>query len=288
MMTLGVVGLGRMGAPMASRLVTGGYRVAGFDVAGSANLAPPGVTPVASIAALAATSEVVLLSLPNGTIAHEVCNALTAPGSRARVVIELSTIGIAAASACAATLAAADIAYVDAPVSGGVAGAAGGTLTLMVACDSDRYRLVEPILRRFGSNLFHVGQRAGQGQAMKLLNNFISATALAATSEAAVFGVQAGLDLAQIIEVLNVSSGRTTASSDKFPRSVLTGRYDFGFAAALMTKDVQLYFESARAAAAPDGLAESVAALWRRFNMACPDADITALYRFLASEERAQ
>jgi 3-hydroxyisobutyrate dehydrogenase-like beta-hydroxyacid dehydrogenase len=284
MTPLGFVGLGRMGAPMAARLAATGHQVFGFDAAGSADRVPDGVTPAESIGALAA-AELVFLSLPYGAASQHICSSLAQiPYGQTRVVIDLSTIGMAAARSCAETLATADIAYVDAPVSGGVAGAQCGALSLMVACDSAHYRLVEPLLQALGKHCFHVGSAPGQGQAMKLLNNFVSATALAATSEATVFGVQAGLDLAQIIDVLNVSSGRTTASTDKFPRSVLPQRYDFGFAGALMTKDVQLYVESAFAEGAPNALAVAVAELWRRFDTACAGADFTYIHKFLENE----
>jgi 3-hydroxyisobutyrate dehydrogenase len=116
---------------------------------------------------------------------------------------------------------------------------------------------------------------------MKLLNNFVSATALAATSEAVVFGSRLGLDLTQMIDVLNASSGRTTASSDKFPRSVIPGTYDFGFAGALMAKDVTLYFEAAAADGAPRQVAERIAEVWTRFTVAHPDADFTFIHKYM-------
>jgi 3-hydroxyisobutyrate dehydrogenase len=119
---------------------------------------------------------------------------------------------------------------------------------------------------------------------MKLVNNYASAAALAATCEATVFGARMGLDLAMMVEVLNASSGRSAASEEKFPRSIIPGSYDFGFAGALMTKDVTLYLENATAAEAPHELAAAVAAVWQRFNAAHPDADFTAIHRYFAND----
>jgi 3-hydroxyisobutyrate dehydrogenase-like beta-hydroxyacid dehydrogenase len=154
---------------------------------------------------------------------------------------------------------------------------------MMVGVDAASFARLRPLLEVVARNCFHVGDAAGQGQAMKLLNNFVAATALAATSEAAVFGSRLGLDLRQMIDVLNVSSGRTTASSDKFPRSVIPGTYDFGFAGTLMAKDVALYLEAATADGAPRQIGECVAGVWRQFTAAHPDADFTFIHEHLAS-----
>jgi len=121
---------------------------------------------------------------------------------------------------------------------------------------------------------------------MKLLNNFLSATSFAATSEAVIFGAKMGLDLAQIIEVVNVSSGRSTASADKFPRSVIPRSYDFGFAGALMTKDVLLYLANARAAGTPREIGTVLARLWQRFSESCPGRDFTYFYQYLEDQNK--
>jgi 3-hydroxyisobutyrate dehydrogenase len=276
---LGFVGLGRMGAPIAWRLAGAGYRVVGYDAAGRRGDLGE-LAFAASSAAVAAEAEVVFLSLPDGAAVQAVCGQIVqAEGRRARVVADLSTIGIPAARACASLLDAAGMTYVDAPVSGGVAGARTGTLTMMVGADAASFAALRPLLELVARTCFHVGSVPGQGQAMKLLNNFVSATALAATSEAVVFGSRLGLDLSQMIDVLNVSSGRTTASSDKFPRSVIPGTYDFGFAGALMAKDVALYLEAAAADGAPRQVAERVAEIWNRFTAAHPDADFTYIHK---------
>src|SRR5262249_25591941 len=138
-----------------------------------------------------------------------------------------------------------------------------------------------PLLQILGRNVFHMGEAPGLGQAMKLLNNYVAATTLAATSEAVVFGARAGLDLQQMGDVLDVSSGMASASADKPPRCVVPRSYDYGFAGALMTKDVTLYLESAEATGVPREIAATVVALWQRFNRDNPGVDFTAMHRYL-------
>lgn len=281
--TLGFAGLGRMGGPMSARLVAAGYPLVGYDPAGTLERLPEGAADAESVEDLAARADVLLLSVPDGAASRDICRRVAAAGDRrCTTVIDLSTIGIAAARECAALLATAGVAYIDAPVSGGVAGARAGTLAMMIGAPAALVDAVDPVLAVIAARRFRMGDAPGQGQAMKLLNNYAGAAALAATAEAAVFGMRLGLDLAMIIDVLNASSGRSTASDDKYPRSVLPGTYDFGFAAALMTKDVGLFLESASEAGTPRALAEATAALWRRFNAAMPGADFTAIHAYLA------
>ena len=280
--TLGFIGLGRMGGPMAVRLVAAGYRLAGYDSAGTATRLPSGATVAGSAAGVARDADVVCLSLPDGAASRAVCAEIARePNRRAATVVDFSTIGIPAARDCAAILRGTGVEYVDAPVSGGIAGARGGTLAVMVGASATAFEALEPLLAVVAANRFRVGDEPGQGQAMKLLNNFLAATGLAATSEAVLFGARMGLDLRQMVDVVNVSSGRNGATLDKFPRSVIPGTYDYGFAAALMAKDVTLYQESVAAVGTPDMLGELVTALWQRFNAACPGKDFTYIYEYL-------
>lgn len=280
--TLGFAGLGRMGGPLSRRLVEAGYAVVGFDAAGTAERLPAGATAAGSIEELARRTDTLFLSVPDGAVSRTICGQIAATADcRTGTVVDLSTIGIAAARGCADLLNAAGVAYVDAPVSGGVAGASSGSLAMMVGAPATLFEELEPALAVLARHRFRVGDAPGQGQAMKLLNNYVSAAALAATCEATVFGERLGLDLAKMVDVLNVSSGRSAASQDKFPRSVIPHTYDFGFAGALMTKDVSLYLENAEAANVPHDLAKGVAGLWQRFNAAHPSADFTYLHRYL-------
>ena len=279
---LGFAGLGRMGGPLSRRLVEAGHTLIGFDVAGTAQRLPAGATAATSIAELARATDVLFLSVPTGAASHSICvEVADTHDRRVSTVVDLSTIGIAAARGCAHLLDSAGVAYVDAPVSGGVGGASSGSLSMMIGAPEERVAELDPILAVLAKNRFRMGDEPGQGQAMKLLNNYVSAAALAATCEATVFGARQALDLTQMVEVLNVSSGRSAASQDKFPRSVIPGSYDFGFAAVLMTKDVALYLASADDAGVSHELAAEVTALWTRFNLAHPNADFTYLHKYL-------
>jgi 3-hydroxyisobutyrate dehydrogenase len=278
---LGFIGLGNMGGPMAGRLLEAGYPLVGYDVAGTEERLPRGARAAQSAEDVAQGADIVFLSLPDGPISRTVCGQVAgATGRRAHTVVDLSTIGIQAARDCAALLREAGITYVDAPVSGGVAGARSGSLSIMVGAPRDVFEALDPLLQPIARHRFLMGDAPGQGQAMKLLNNLVSATSLAITSEAVIFGARAGLDLAQVVDVLNASTGRTTASTDKFPRSVIPRTYDFGFAGALATKDLSLYLESAEAAGVPHCLAACVVAVWQRFNAAHPKADFTYIHRY--------
>jgi len=273
---------------MASRLLAAGWRVVGFDLAGTEQRLPEGATAAVSVAGVAAATETVLLSLPEGTAVDAVSKEIAASAERrAAVVIDTSTIGIEAAREAAATLAAANITYVDAPVSGGVSGAKTGSLAMMIATDAAVFDRHRPMLGAIAKNCFHVGEVVGQGQAMKLLNNFLSGTAMAATAEAISFGIDHGLDMAVMLDVLNVSSGQSTATSDKFLRRVLTGTYDAGFATRMISKDVKLYEQCVADSDATSVVGAVVSELLKRADAALPGSDFTRIYEFVRASRRA-
>src|SRR4029077_2293014 len=143
----------------------------------------------------------------------------------------------------------------------GVGGASKGTLAGMVSGPKAEIEHVKDALAVFGK-VFIIGEKPGMAQTMKLANNFLSATAMAATSEAVVMGVKAGLDPAVMIDVINAGSGMNTASRDKFPRSILPRSFDFGFATGLMVKDVRLCLEEAKSLGLSMEVAEAVGRLW--------------------------
>jgi 3-hydroxyisobutyrate dehydrogenase-like beta-hydroxyacid dehydrogenase len=219
-------------------------------------------------------AEVVVLSLPDGEASRAVAAEL---GGAVRHVVDTSTIGVTAAREVAAALAERGIGYVDAPVSGGVAGARARTLVVMFAGRDRDCAAVEPVLAGLSDRRRRVGEQPGQAQALKLANNFLSAVALAATSEALAFGTAAGLDAATMIAVLDESSGRSAATADKFPDHVLTGRFAAGFTNTLMAKDLALYL----AEAGPGAVGEVTAALWSRFAEDEPGADFTRIAPWL-------
>jgi 3-hydroxyisobutyrate dehydrogenase-like beta-hydroxyacid dehydrogenase len=251
---LGIVGTGRMGGPMGGRLLDAGYRLVVSDTSDAAAgaLVARGAQRVASAKAVADAAEVVLLSLPTPDVVRAVALGPEGVihGGKVKVMIDMSTTGPGVAKQVAEGLAAKGIVAVDSPVSGGVTGAVNGTLAVIVSCPKSAYERVAPILRTFGK-LFFTGEKPGLAQSAKLANNLMAAAALAITSEAMAMGVKSGLDAKVLIDIINVSSGRNTASMDKFPRAVLTGSFDFGFATGLSYKDVRLCVDEAEAMGVP-------------------------------------
>ncbi len=281
----GFAGLGQMGGPMAANIAAGGFELSVYDKAGTAERAPDKTAIAGSLEELAGGAETLFLSLPDGPATLAVARDLAAMKDRkAQQIIDLSTIGPEAAAEADGILGAAGVIYIDAPVSGGQAGAKAGTITVMWAGPEDVLESHRDVMMSFCKNLFHVGPKPGQGQAMKLLNNFLSATAMTATSEAMAFGVSQGLAMETMLDVVNVSTGRNTATSDKFPNRVLTGTYDAGFKTRLLTKDVRLFVDNAKAAGTPAEVAQTVAELWRRCDEALPDSDFSRIYEFLSGQ----
>ena len=277
---VGFVGLGQMGQPMAANIAKAGNTVICFDKAGTAGRLPAGAQAAASLAEVVQTADTLFLSLPDGPIVNSVAEEITTVGDRrTSVVVDLSTIGLSAAKSAAAALKQVGITYIDAPVSGGQAGAVAGTITLMWAGPAAELARHRTIVDAFCGNPFHVGDAAGQGQAVKLLNNYLSATALAATSEAVLFGQSQGIDMKTILDVVNVSSGMNTATRDKFPKHVLPETFAAGFYAELLNKDVQLYYENATQAGIPVAVATEVSKIWQHcVDTLSPNSDFTRIY----------
>jgi 3-hydroxyisobutyrate dehydrogenase-like beta-hydroxyacid dehydrogenase len=245
--TLGFVGVGRMGSHMARRLAAAGHKVVVYDADPRAlqRATESGADAAHSPADVASQAEIVMTSLPTPDIVKSV--ALSAKdglvtGGKIKIFIDLSTTGPRVAGEVALGLEAKGIVAVDAPVSGGPAGAEKGTLAVMVSGPKRLSDELTPILSAIGK-VFWVGETPGLGQTMKLCNNLLSATAITITSEALVLGAKAGLDPAVMLDVINAGSGRNTATADKFPRCVLPRKFDFGFATDLLYKDVRLCLE---------------------------------------------
>lgn len=283
-MTVGFIGLGKMGSPMAANVVASAPGLVCFDVAGTADKMPSGAVAADSIADLARRCSTILISVPDGAATLAVAQQIVAAdGVIVDMLIDLSTIGPKAAIAAAALLEAVGITYCDGPVSGGATGARAATVSLMFAGPSSALDTHRSLLESFTGNIFHVGQRAGQGQAMKLANNFLSAAALVATSEAVAFGIAHGLDMATMLDVLNVSTGRNSATTDKFPNRILTGTFDAGFSTAHMTKDVGLFVDGAAEVGSAAGIASTVTETWRACDAALPGSDFTEIWRHISN-----
>jgi 3-hydroxyisobutyrate dehydrogenase-like beta-hydroxyacid dehydrogenase len=247
----GFIGVGRMGAHMARRLLKAGLSLTVYDTSKDAldELAKSGAQVASSALEVANATETAFLSLPTPDIVQKVCEGL-AGAKTLKVVADCSTTGPQVARIAQAHLAKSNIVYMDAPVSGGLAGARDGTLAVMVSGKRASFDELESVLKNFGK-VFYVGEGAGQAQVMKLANNLLAAAVIVLSSEAIAMGVKAGLDPRQMCDIINAGSGRNSATQDKFPRSVLPGTFDFGFATGLSYKDVRLCLQEADAQGVP-------------------------------------
>jgi hypothetical protein len=288
-MEIGFIGLGNMGGPMARRLIEAGHKLVVYDTRNDA------VAPLVSLGAQLGSSpqdvadrvETVMVSLPSLQVSEKVAlgEGGVIHGKRVKRLIDLSTTGASMAAKIAGALAKNNIVQIDCPVSGGVGGATKGTLAVMVSGPKADIDLVKDALSVFGT-VFVIGDKPGMAQTMKLANNFLSASAMAATAEAVAMGVKAGLDAAVMIDVINAGSGRSRASDQKFPQSILPRTFNYGFGTALMLKDVRLCNEEAKTLDTPKDVMSAVLALWEATNAEYGgDSDFTAIVKMI--EKRA-
>lgn len=276
-----------MGARMCARLLDAGHALSVFDVneEAVAALVARGARRAGSPATVADAADLVFASLPSPATVQEAALGASGVvnGSRIKTFVDLSTTGPRMATIVAEGLAAKSIASLDAPVSGGINGAEKGTLAVMVSGPKAAYEKIEPILKIFGK-LFFMGEKPGLGQTMKLANNLMAACSMAITSEGMAMGMKAGLDPKAMIEVLNVSSGKSSATLDKWPKAVLPRTFDFGFATALSFKDVRLCVEEAEAMGVPMVIGSAVRQMLSiTYNLYGPDSDVTDTARLLES-----
>ena len=264
-MDIGFIGLGKMGFPMARRLIEAKHRLVVFDTRKEAvdKLVALGAQSASSPKEVADRIETVMASLPSLQASLEVATGKDGviEGQKVKRFVDLSTVGSQMAVRIHDLLKTRNIVQIDSPVSGGVGGAEKGTLAVMVSGPKPDFEAIKPALEVIGK-VFFIGEKPGSGQTMKLANNFLSATAMVATSEAVVMGVKSGLDPNVMIEVINAGSGLNTASRDKFPRAVLPRTFDFGFATGLMVKDVRLCLDEMQSLGLSMEVAEAVGRLW--------------------------
>ena len=251
-LAVGIVGLGNMGGRIATRIQAGGQSLVGYD--SDAERAPAqGIAAAATLAELVAAVDVVLLSLPDSGVVEAVVRGeegILAAAHEGQIVVDLSTSNPSSTRELAAELEQRGVAMLDAGISGGAAAAEKGTLTIMVGGHAEALERVRGVLATFSAKVFHMGP-AGSGHATKLLNNFLNAVTLAATAEVMVAARMAELDLAQVLEVINSSSGVSFASLNRFP-SIIEGDYlEGGLTSRLMLKDVTLYLDMLRELGAP-------------------------------------
>ncbi|KGJ22888.1 3-hydroxyisobutyrate dehydrogenase [Paracoccus sanguinis] len=266
-MRIGFIGLGNMGGPMARNLAAAGHAVQGFDLAAPM---PEGVTAAATAAEAAAGAEVVITMLPNGQIlravAAEVIPAM-APGA---VLCDCSTVDVDSARAVADQAAAAGKGALDAPVSGGIGGAAAGTLTFMVGGTPAAFETVRPLFDIMGQKAVHCGD-SGAGQAAKICNNMILGVTMIATCEAFALADKLGLDRQKMFDVVSTSSGYSWSMNAYCPApgvgpaSPADNGYKPGFAAELMLKDMRLSQQAADSADADTPMGALATSLYGQF-----------------------
>lgn len=265
-MRIGFIGVGAMGAPIAERLLAAGHELAVFDANAAAMqpLIARGARAAQSPRAAVAGARTAFACLPSPEVSLRVAlgDDGIAGAEGLQVYVETSTIGMAAVKAIAEALGARGISVLDAPVSGGPRGARAGTLSTMVAGERSAFERTRPLFEAIAGKVFYIGGTPGLGQITKLANNMISAAGMAAACEAVVLAVKAGVDARTLIDAINASTGRNSATEDKFPQSILPRSFDYGGKLSTMYKDVQLCVEEAKAMDVPMWVGASVVQLW--------------------------
>lgn len=246
---IGFIGIGNMGGPMAAHIRRAGHEMTACDPNPEthAPLAELGARIVGTPREVADAAEIVFACLPSQKISLDAAlgERGVAGGSAIKVYVETSTIGTETVGEIAAGLAKKNIEMLDAPISGGVPGARAGTLSTVCSGARALFDRLEPILKTFAKHNFYLGDRPGQAQIAKLINNYLSTAGKIAAFEGAVMGAKAGLDVATLIDFINVSTGRNSATMDKFPAVVLPRTFKFGGPMAINLKDMQLFMEEA-------------------------------------------
>ncbi|MBF9050112.1 3-hydroxyisobutyrate dehydrogenase [Roseobacter sp. HKCCD9010] len=266
-MNIGFIGLGNMGAPMAANLAAAGHTVTGFDLVADC---PEGVTPADSAMEAATGRDVVITMLPNGAILRRVADEILPAMAPGAVLVDCSTVEVDAARDVGAAAEAAGLGFVDAPVSGGVGGAAAGTLTFMVGGSDDAFATASPLFEIMGQKAVHCGG-AGNGQAAKICNNMILGVTMIATCEAFALADKLGLDRQAMFDVVSTSSGYSWTMNAYCPapgvgpQSPADNDYQPGFAAELMLKDLRLSQQAADASDADTPMGQAATSLYETF-----------------------
>jgi len=266
-MKIGFIGLGNMGAPMVANLVKAGHEVTGFDIAG---VTVEGALTAPTAAAAATGMDAVITMLPNGEILRIVQAEIVAAGAAGAVFIDCSTVDVDSARAAHTMAAAADLLSVDAPVSGGIGGAAAGTLTFMAGGTAEAFAKAEPLFAIMGRKAVHCGD-AGAGQAAKICNNMILGISMIGVCEAFALADRLGLDSNRLFDVVSTSSGSCWSVNAYCPvpgvgpQSPADNGYKPGFAAELMLKDLRLSQQAAESVDAPTPMGARATELYSEF-----------------------
>jgi len=294
MSTIGFIGLGNMGAPMAANLVKSGGHVLGFDVVPASREASArdGVQIVANARGTVENADIVISMLPGSEHVLSVWNDVVPHARQGTLFIDCSTIDVASARKAHALAAGRGIATLDAPVSGGVGGAKAATLTFMVGGTKEAFAHGKPILERMGKRVVHCGE-AGNGQAAKICNNMILGASMIAVSEAFVLGEKLGLSHQALFDVASASSGQCWSLTSycpvpgPVPTSPANNGYKAGFTAALMLKDLKLAREAAESVKARMALGAHAAQIYEEFAAAGQSAaDFSAIINFVREQSQ--
>ena len=280
------IGLGKMGQPMVRRLLGAGHRVTGQDLSAAAVAALnelAGFQSAASAIDAAKGAQVIILMLPDSPAVDTLLwdTGLAASLQPGQLVVDMGSSDPVRSRDNAARLAQSGIAFVDAPVSGGVKRAVDGSLAIMMGGEADAVEQVRPLLQAMGKTLVHVGA-AGAGHAVKALNNYVSASGLLAVCEALTAAEAFGVDPHKVNQVFNASTGRNNTTDVKVETFMLSGAFNSGFALALMRKDLQTAQSFIDRMGTEDGFAQACLNAWKQAEEGLdPGADHTAMYRFI-------
>jgi 3-hydroxyisobutyrate dehydrogenase-like beta-hydroxyacid dehydrogenase len=281
---IGFIGLGDMGGPMATHLVESGMEVTVFDLDTERieALADAGANPADSSFDAANGADVVFLSLPGPDAVNAVVDEIESALEADAILVDTTTSTPRTTERIAERLRDRDVSVLSAPISGGKSGSQAGTLSVMVGGERGLFEVCRPLFETFATDVFYLGDGPGDGHAAKLLNNYLSYTALLATSEAVVLGDIAGLDRELLLSVFNASTATNSSTADKLPNQVLTGEYDTGFPLELVEKDVRLFTQFSEEYETPMLVGNAVRALvgYARSQQG-DDADMTRLYDFV-------
>ncbi|MBO6676161.1 MAG: 3-hydroxyisobutyrate dehydrogenase [Rhizobiales bacterium] len=266
-MAIGFIGLGNMGAPMAINLAKAGHDVMGLDVSASI---PALLEPASSLADLASQSDTIVTMLPNGAIMRDVISSALPHAKPGTLFLDCSTVDVASARDAAEQIESAGHAALDAPVSGGTAGAIAGTLTFMAGGSDKAFTRARPLLDIMGAKMFHCGGN-GSGQAAKICNNMILGISMIATCEAFALADGLGLDRQALFDVVSASSGQSWSMTTYCPapgvgpQTPADNDYKPGFATDLMLKDLTLSQQAAQASDVDTALGEQARQLYQAF-----------------------
>lgn len=267
-----VIGLGNMGMAMLTRLASLGASPIGWDLDPAKRAAADALGATAPAGLAQAAAKVVILSLPNEAAVTAVLADLLPALPAGSVIVDTSTLSPGAVRGFAQQAEAAGCAYLDAPVSGGPAGAAAGTLAMMIGGEAAALEHARPVLEKLAAKILHIGA-SGAGQVAKLVNNLLVATHLVTAAEALRLGAAAGVGPDALLPVLNGATGRSAATEVNWPRWIASGTFDSGFSAGLMRKDVRLALAMAAEAGAPLDATARAAAAWEALSATVPDSD---------------